>query len=371
MDISDREVVEALMDVSCFGTPYHKRRNVELRTKFDRNGRVTELTLGPKVLSTFWELPESIGQLEQLKRLSLCHCSSLPASLGKLDNLESMELVDCKAEEMMLSPLFHRNDFSFDPKGRFPRLDSLEIKGGVWKGETMTGFVQWISRNDNMPNLHHLRCCSLDGSLLQEIFDVLGGDETGKKNFSLRNLNWLEFSFCKMTDEDLERLLFHVIPLYPNLATLSVAGNGIRSLQFLLKRAAASSSLSHSLRTLKLDHNPIMKYRNEDLEIMAFALLLKHLLPLVGSLSTWENWDAPIEYLLRINRGGRILMEGSEGCDSGSKRKLLLSAWPAVLETAYKTSSKGYIPERKNATALFYLIRHGPALTGILASTSV
>ncbi|KAL3909537.1 MAG: hypothetical protein SGILL_008048, partial [Bacillariaceae sp.] len=71
MNVSDRDVVSSLMEVSCFRTPYARNRRMELRTKFDRNGRVTEIILGPKVLSTLWELPTSIGQLAQLRKLSL------------------------------------------------------------------------------------------------------------------------------------------------------------------------------------------------------------------------------------------------------------------------------------------------------------
>jgi hypothetical protein len=115
-----------------------------------------------------------------------------------------------------------------------------------------------------------------------------------------------------------------------------------------------------------------------------------------------------IEYYLRVNRGGRWLIDGGGCCGDGreeggfdddennrnSSRALLrsLALWPNILEWSYRTSSSGcflvplpgrqerpvslhlashYYPVRsvnagtsshKNATALYSLLREGPAL---------
>ena len=184
----------------------------------------------------------------------------------------------------------------------------------------------------------------------------------------------------------------------------------------------------HSLRILNLQHNPILKYRtNHPREKEAFELLLVRYFPLLGSLTpSWEDWDPPIEYLLRINRGGRVLVEqhrpliffnnnnksrstatttnttysnttsATDSCTVNNftttsthslekeeeneiktteglkktKNSIPPSLWPLVIERAYSTSSKGFLPSRKDATAIYYLLRHGNALSEIYAGVT-
>eukprot|EP00532_Pseudo-nitzschia_australis_P018555 CAMPEP_0168290286 /NCGR_PEP_ID=MMETSP0142_2-20121227/5161_1 /TAXON_ID=44445 /ORGANISM="Pseudo-nitzschia australis, Strain 10249 10 AB" /LENGTH=424 /DNA_ID=CAMNT_0008237271 /DNA_START=168 /DNA_END=1439 /DNA_ORIENTATION=- len=262
----------------------------------------------------------------------------------------------------------------------------------------------------------------------------------------LKRLAWIHSG---INDQGLERLLRGVVlPFHPNLSGIDVSGNQIRSLQILLEPEKSDSSSSytdsavatinggeynqcnsngrrnyisndcdhddvnlylrqkplqvnheqiryHSLRTLNLQHNPILKQRtSHPREQQAFEALLLHYFPLLGSLTpSWEDWDAPIEYLLRINRGGRVLVEGttmpsslpflSQGLKSivnraGSTKndrtevltsarkessslkttrhsKIPLSLWPFVLHSAYKTSSRSFLPPRDDATAMYYL----------------
>ena len=210
---------------------------------------------------------------------------------------------------------------------------------------------------------------------------------------------------CGLSDHGLQRLLLEVVPLYPHLSTVNVIANQIKSLQFLFPLEKAWKAIltqqqeesktadydpthkanennllpiySYSLQTLNLQHNPIMKKRtSHPLEEKAFQLLLKEYFPFLGSLSTWDDWDPPIEYLLRINRGGRVLMEGNRPFAKNdinnnykTPERIPLSLWPHVLELAYKTSPRGFLPKREDATALFYLIRNGPVLTEIMAGS--
>ena len=108
-----------------------------------------------------------------------------------------------------------------------------------------------------------------------------------------------------------------------------------------------------------------------------------------------------IEYYLRLNRGGRWLIDGGgfEGKIAEGERDNLLQSlalWPNILEWSYRTSSSGcfllplpqsrqptlsppnqnyaarnylgcaWVPPSslKNATALYGLLREGPALCG-------
>jgi len=255
----------------------------------------------------------------------------------------------------------------------------------------------------------------------------------GLPNSKLKHLAWVHSG---MTEQGLELLLREVVlPYHHNLSSIDVSGNQIRSLQFLLELPNEDETTCgrysndnehfqwyqrhdqifyYPLRTLNLQHNPVLKHRISNYrEVDALEFLLTHWFPLLGSLTpSWENWDSRIEYLLRINRGGRALVEGnsmppplraspnprSKDCDSSWKReqvamadstvlttrrieerefarafvkkKLHLSVWPLVLHRAYRTSPKGFLPPLEDATALYYLIRNGPPLSEIFASAT-
>jgi hypothetical protein len=252
-----------------------------------------------------------------------------------------------------------------------------------------------------------------------------------------------------LTAQGLQLLLRAVVlPYHPSVISIDVSSNQIRSLQFLLELGdnAMYPSLSisdvkineslkghnrtnndneqlqlrqhrnqtyHSLRTLNLQHNPVLRHRiSHRYEQEAFEMLLQRYFPLLGSLTpSWENWDAGIEYLLRINRGGRVLVEGnvippsllasmklrSNGGgtstkedqalitaatiattrikETGAPKKLAkktihLSVWPLVLHRAYKTSPKGFLPPIEDATAMYFLIRNGPALSEVFSAAT-
>ena len=105
MNSSDREVVSSLLQAAGLHHPYARERRLNLGTKFDRHGKVTELTLGySKVVengrddSSFWDLPDSIGELNNLRKLVLCHCQSLPPSICQLQHLEVLELHNCRGK---------------------------------------------------------------------------------------------------------------------------------------------------------------------------------------------------------------------------------------------------------------------------------
>ena len=61
-------------------------------------------------------------------------------------------------------------------------------------------------------------------------------------------------------------------------------------------------------------------------------------------------------------------VELSEGL---MKKKIPLAVWPLVLQRAYKTSPSGFLPSVQDATATFYLIRNGPALSEMFAAAAI
>jgi hypothetical protein len=404
MNSSDREIVSSLLQAAGLHHPYARERRLNLGTKFDRHGKVTELTLGySKVVengrnvASFWDLPASIGELHKLRKLVLCHCQSLPPSICRLRNLEVLELHSCRP--------FPTDNDDDDDTIILPSLTKLEHHEGTWDPQSMEDWMRWICRKNSMPKLQHLHFSSLQDNLLDPVVDVLSHkafEESIPFRNNLRHFAWIH---CEMSDHGLQRLLLEVVPLYPHLSTVNVIANQIKSLQFLLPLGKAWKAIlteqqeqsktanyypatrvnnnnilptySYSLQILNLQHNPIMKKRtSHPLEEQAFQLLLQEYFPFLGSLSTWDDWDPPIEYLLRINRGGRVLVEGNRPLakkdiktNDKTPDRIPLSLWPHVLELAYKTSPRGFLPKREDATALFYLIRNGPVLTEIMAGS--
>jgi hypothetical protein len=496
-------------------------------------------------LIPYWDLSSSIEKFKKLQKLGLCHCRSLPLSLCNLPNLQCLELHLCHGSLMV--PQQQHDDPQY-----LSSLVTMEIHGGIWTAQSMEDWMKWMTttttttetttiataattninsevdddcnqecskkmkNNRQAPQLQEIRYSFLNNDVLDVILDFLSpsknngisGDDNGTTKTSTvhhhsllppHNTSTLKIFAWKhsgMTNRGLERLILSVVPWYPNLYSIDVSGNQIRTLQFLLddfndddkynekhsavrttttrddraeqpkeeklqeehtvveklqrvssKKTGVNNNNSttshrhhhhyttidhyHSLRILNLQHNPILKHRtNHPREKEAFELLLIRYFPIMGSLTpSWEDWDPPIEYLLRINRGGRVLVEhhrplilfnnnnnnnksrsttttnttdsntksatDSNTIDTfattsthtvekqekeiktteGLKKKTNTSSippslWSLVLERAYSTSSKGFLPCRKDATAIYYLIRHGNALSEIYAGAS-
>jgi hypothetical protein len=311
--------------------------------------------------------------------------------------LEVLELHSCRGNQQFAP--FGSTGENDENSVILPALTKLEHHDGSWDPQSMEKWMTWICRKNSMANLQHLHFSHLQENLLDSVVKVLSR-KIDEEHISFRKqLRHLACIHCGMTDHGLQRLIVDVVPLYPNLNTVSVPANQIKSLQFLLAFEEAWKAhqqtlnaglnatnqfnegylfpiFSSSLQTLNLQHNPIMKKRtNDPLEQQAFELLLKEYFPSLGSLSSWDDWDPPIEYLLRINRGGRVLIEGNRPSVTNDnachtiRSRIPLSIWPTVLERAYKTSTRGFLPAREDATALFYLIRNGPVLAEIMAGS--
>jgi hypothetical protein len=483
--------------------------------------------------SSYWDLSASIEKFQNLQKLILCHCRSLPLSFCNFPNLQCLELHLCHGSLMV--PQHQHDDSQY-----LSSLVTMEIHGGIWTAHSMGEWMKWMTttiiatttiisdcdsdsnqecskkkktkKNQQVPQLQEIRFSFLNNDVLDVILDFLSppknngisddGNDTTKTptvhhhsllppHNTTSTLKRFAWKHSGMTKRGLERLLLLVVLHYPNLYSIDVSGNQIRTLQFLLddlddddksnekqspirttttrddrdeqpiegklqdehaveeKLPIVSSRTTtginnnsitshhhppttihhyHSLRILNLQHNPILKYRtNHPREKEAFELLLVRYFPLLGSLTpSWEDWDPPIEYLLRINRGGRVLVEqhrpliffnnnhksrstattttnttysnttsATDSCTvskftttsthslekevkeikttEGLKKtntSIPPSLWPLVIERAYSTSSKGFLPSRKDATAIYYLLRHGNALSEIYAGVT-
>ncbi|XP_056174321.1 disease resistance protein RPV1-like isoform X2 [Syzygium oleosum] len=127
---------------------------------------LTELDLS---CSGIWELPESIGDLKNLKILNIAHnvkLSSLPSTISKLGNLEELDAMKCESlgGEIPIDGLFSLKILqlsstcvsgfpdAFDKLSRLEKLDLFDCK-------MLQSLPQSISR---LPSLQHLELSGCD-----------------------------------------------------------------------------------------------------------------------------------------------------------------------------------------------------------------
>ena len=106
------------------------------------------------------------------------------------------------------------------------------------------------------------------------------------------------------------------------------------------------------------------KLRNDPKEKSAFLIFLQTFNTIISIGRTgYHRYDSDVEYALRTNHAGRILVESKSSVGS-----LPLSIWPKILKLSYQVSKDMYWShegtEKTNATGLYYLLREGSALIG-------
>ena len=220
--------------------------------------------------------------------------------------------------------------------------------------------------------------------------------------------------FIGLSEDHLSTLLFEIFPTYErrrNIKTLDLFGNNIDSLQQIANKLVSSSTASlhralvvpctKSMSCLNLDGNSVLdkiQQQNDPNETVALLTILsafKRICRISSSRSSSNNnscdfnnssvsalhcFGPKIEYALRINHAGRILIEGNNNTDTNVNNTntntnnvvvqhdknennnttyvLPLSVWPIVLKRSYNDIDK-------DPTGLHYLIRHGPIIAAI------
>lgn len=361
-----------------------------------------------------WDLDPCIGRLDELRRLDVKGCRSIPAELARLKHLEFLFLDSCRGLVNV------------------PPRDISAVKtiylSGCWNERSLRLFVIWATRF--AVNLRTLRCTHLETPPFNPTF--LEGIRSNTA--TCQNLQTLDLKYCGLRQEDLEDLFFDsLLPnshRYPQLTVLDLANNDIDSLQKIAERIACipnnnnidgggeggdvngmtTANTNIRLRQLILTRNPVLERTETSEEHNSIVTVLKYFQEL-GCLGfprcsdsngkgncggrgkkRLKAWHPELEYWLRINRCGRVLVEGrmqqQRGVGGGTSRTndslvdddygdvIALSIWPRVLERAYQTANYGVfqedlytseddIPYRANrATGLFYLLRHKPDLVG-------
>jgi Leucine-rich repeat (LRR) protein len=266
-----------------------------------------------------------------------------------LNNLRSLKIEIC--DLLTVLP---------DEIGQLSRLQTL-----------MLFYLRLKRLPSTMGELQHLselfihNCCRLR-SLPPSILDLTELQSLGFRDFPEKQICDFFVPGCNNLQKSLESVVMHNCNLgegeglskvwsfllhCPKLERIDLAGNHIANLKaFLLTSPSGGtdedkcSGKPSRLRSLRLQDNPI----DEDPEDLK-ALLNTHLQ--LEYYCSHSSFTPEVQYLLDINKCGRILLEGGV-------RPSPLSVWSKVLE---RTSSFLDGDIERTAAVFFYFLRNGPA----------
>jgi Leucine-rich repeat (LRR) protein len=266
-------------------------------------------------------LPDEIGSLSKLRvlRLTLCGVERLPTTFGSLQNLSDLQLKNCRSLESLPSEILH-----------LPAIENLHIVEVPDEARIEDFFVAG---------------CNLQKSLVNVVLD---NNNLGAKN-ELSTM-WRFLSGC------------------PKLERASLQKNSFRHLNGFISaflQGGEDNPTAGRLRSLDVGRRMPFRFlvstngvlqripnllEGEDPEALV-ALLNTHLQLEYKSASS--SFPPQVQYLLDINRCGRILLEG-RGITS-----IPLSVWCRVLE---RTNNLLDGKVERNASVLHFFLRNGPAL---------
>ena len=215
-------------DVSVDEIEFYRYFDFEDDVELDSEGRITVLDIYIKTPSGLY-LPPIIERLHKLQHIHLQNCKLIPIELGNLPLLESIEFVHCDQD------LFERI-----PDGLL--LSALkQVK--IWGfGESCPTLSAWSTFLPN--SLEVLQFGNTEREQVDELLCALQNHDFGFRD----TLTKIQISHCELNEGDLERLLFDIQPRFPNLHTLVVEYNDIKSLRGIedrikqLERISSSSS---------------------------------------------------------------------------------------------------------------------------------
>ena len=321
------------------------------------DGRIVELCIDVH------SLPADVGRLDRLKTLFVTNCRSLPTvALSKLPNLNDLTLISC--QDLL-------NNFPLQME--LNRLTFFSIQGGhhddiQWRPSTP--FLAWMAAK--LPNLEYLYFNCLNK---KEIDCFLHKVRACNLSFA-ESFKEIDFCDCNIDDDLFETLLIDTLPMIPTISVLHLLDNEIQSVKNVAERIKNDKTcvISKTIRRIGLAGNPVAKKLKNDPKEIEFMLSVLKKFGTVSSMedtvSSWWGvtagehcYDSSIQYALRINDAGRILLEGT------NDTALPLSVWPTLLERAgsLRRSHPGRYDHGKyetNHTGLYYLLRNKPALVG-------
>lgn len=365
-----------------------------------------------------WILSDDVCKLPHLKELYVGFCGQLPKNLN-LPVLEILVFVHCGPEFF--------DDRTLNSLGTVSKsVQVFGISNDDFGSKNISLVIDHAS--NNFPRLSNLVFSQPEGGDI--LYDCVL-DKLKRNNLVLgEKLVVVSLMNSKLSDDQLATILSDgVVARYDHLRVLDFRNNEIKSLRVTAEKIINiphESLLPNTIECLLLQGNSVVekiKSRNDTDEKKALLTILSCL----QRVRKIESLDIPlcsyspdIEYALRINAAGRILLEGNNNndvvCDNnsnnyniknddstnanfvcssdgkrnttiqqegGGKRRrgmIPLSVWPIVLERAYKTSSPGSVKDQRSgqnvrsyrfdATGLHYLIRNGPFINAIATMTT-
>ena len=315
-------------------------------------------------------VPSIIDQFQSLESIDLENCGSLTMELGNLPVLKTITFCACTTDM-----------FENVPEG----LQLSSIKKVIIYCDSNTTFKSNLSsflKIFSNTLIEELKFALMTGEDSAEILRVLQNDDLCFRH----SLTTMEMSWCQLNEDDLELLLFEIRERFPNLHSLDIRGNNIKSLCGIgdrIKRIKQDPLIpDNKLRKLNLSSNPIFEHVFEDggdEKDALVTLLDKYGLSNLGAkASHHQKYEPKIEYKLRINlAGSKELMD---------KPIMNRALWPLILERAYNNSSEIYtivrngrdtvsinqeVESKKCASGLFYLLKEWKILDGSSTTTNI
>ena len=278
-------------------------RDARWSYKADKNGRIMELRIGGVRDLDPFDVPAGIVRLERLKLFSVTNCLSIPVELSSLSHLKELHLLE--SDEELL------NDFPLQMV--LSHLTRLEVSD--CRLQSSSPFLIWMTRQ--LPRLEIFGFMSMGKEEANYILDSFRNSE----NVCFKeNLKRFDMQSCRLDDKCLETLLLDILPKVPNVSSLDLEGNNIKSVRAIIDRIKSDETcfVSKSIRCLKIEHNPILEKMEdnpkEKASILSFLRTFNTIFKLFdGHLQDEEgnSFDSDVEYALRINHAGRSIVEGN------------------------------------------------------------
>jgi hypothetical protein len=335
-----------------------------------------------------FELSKEVELLDGLEYLNVRNCSKIPKQITSLPFLETLELCELQQPPQM-------------PNLNLPSVKKLCIKNltddHMTKGDE---FIDWM--RTHLTSLEILEMNQTKG----DSFKILQCTLLSYEYISFReSLEVLEMNSCSMDDEDFTFIISDFLPAFPNLKTIQIGGTKppVGGCNYLVSAAAAITTKLKELGTIPFQSLEkfivpagTLHYDTDISAAIELASELKRLHyigypPESKSQPEYRFYqDVSLQYLLKLNMGGRTLLDPGIRPKNGSVEPLAKekefppSLWPKVLERAYSKSNgnggksivleynehyyhglyRGNSPPngRTDANALYYLLRHGPVL---------
>lgn len=288
--------------------------NVHSLAQTDSNGRITILRLYRNWrFNRNYDLPPAIERLQKLKEIAPgAKCLSIPMELNNLPHLE-------------------RLDFQVVPMAS--TTYGLHIREGIQlAGIKRITFK--LGANSSMRSMQMIFALLRNRLTNLESLCILGEDRKTLTNQILKNLQNDDFSFrqrlktLKLTnfpldEEDIETILFDILPRFPKLHKLDIGINEIKSLKSIESRIKRSRTAlpENCLRELSHLNSGVRDLINDNPEEKAAFLTILNTFDGISSLQccgydiNYERHEcAPdVQYLLRINHAGRKYITGGPG----------------------------------------------------------